>query len=128
MTLYEFLKVSKKDYDTYDNVYDAEVTVCYIADEDAEDDNEKFCIEIIKKVDVLDVNGCTITANWSNLIERNMEKFKAFAKEYWYEDCQYEDDEDEFVYQWINEIHSYIAGYADVDFYKVLLDFAKSLD
>lgn len=124
MTLYDYLKMSENDYDTYDTEYCAEVTVCYIDEE--EDDYDKFCNGIIKKVDVVEINGNTLTVNWSELIERNMDKFKRFTKKYW--NRQYEDDIDEFVYQWINEIHMYMAGYVGESFYSILNKFVDSLE
>ena len=123
MTLYEYLQMAENDFDTYDTKYDAEVTVCHIYEED--DAYDKFCNGIIKKVDVIKINDDTLTVNWSELIERNIDKFKWFAREHWIYD--YEDDIDEFVYQWINEIHMYIAGYVSEDFYDVLNDFVDSL-
>lgn len=128
MNLYEYLKISRRDFDVYDDVYDAEVTVCYIDDEDIEDDSEKFCIDIIKKVNVVkQTSDCILIAKWSDLIKRNMDKFKAFTKKHWRDDCQYEDDEEEFIYQWINEIHSYMGGYVDDDFYSTLVEFVNEL-
>ena len=126
MTLYEYLKMADNDFDTYDTEYDAEVTVCYIDEEN--DEYDKFCNGIIKKVDVVKINGDTLTVNWCELIKRNMDKFKAFTAEHWYANCQYEDDEDEFIYQWINEIHQYMAGYVSMDFYKTLNTFIDSLE
>lgn len=130
MTLFEFMKVTEEDYDTYDTVYDAEVTVCWI-DENAKNSNyDKFCIGIIKKVEVEKLNSSSgsLTVKWTELITNNMDKFKAFSAEHWYEDCQYEDDEDEFIYQWINEIHNYMAGNVDEEFYGVLVEFVESLE
>lgn len=124
ITLYEYLKMTEADYDTYDNVYDAEVTVCYNEDED--DNYVVFCNELVKKVDIIERNNnYTLTVNWSDLIKRNMQKFKEFAKKHWYE--QYEDDEDEFIYQWITELNSYIAGYVPEDFYENLVEFVNEL-
>lgn len=123
MTLYEYLNMSETDYDTCDAKYDAGVTVCHIYEED--DEYDKFCNGIIKKVNVVAINRDSLTVNWSELIERNMDKFKEFAAEYWY--YQYEDDEDEFVYQWINEIHGYMAGYVSEDFYATLNKFVDTL-
>ena len=121
MTLYEYLKLTKGDFDTFDTEFDAVVTVCYIGDEDEEDDDyNKFCNGIIKKVNVVKINGNYIIVNWYEMIKRNIDKFKAFTKEQWREDCQYEDDEDELIYQWINEIHLYMAGYVSEDFYTEL--------
>lgn len=123
MTLYEYLKMSESDYDTYDTKYDAVVTVCYIDEEcDAYD---KFCNGIIKKVDVVKIIGDSLTVNWNELIERNMDKFKAFTKKHW--KYQYKNDIDEFEYQWINEIHMYMAGYVSEDFYETLNEFVDSL-
>ena len=128
MTLYELMKVAKEDYDTYDDVYDAVVTVCYIDEEDVEDNYDKFCTEIIKKVEVEEKVGDGFIVKWTELIEKNMEKFRKFTKENWKKDCQYEDDDEEFVYQWINEIHSYMAGYVPEDFYKELVAFVETLN
>lgn len=123
MTLYEYMRMTECDYDTYDTKYDADVTVCHIYEED--DDYDKFCNGIIKKVDIVNIHGDALTVNWSELIERNMDKFIWFAREYWAYD--YEDDIDEFVYQWINEIHLYMSGYVSEDFYSVLNKFVDSL-
>lgn len=125
-TLYDYLKMSENDFDTCDTKYDTGVTVCYI-DEEA-DDYDKFCNGIIKKVNVTKINGDFLIVNWNELIERKMDKFKKFTAEHWYESCQYEDDIDEFVYQWINEIDQYMAGNVSIDFYSVLNKFVESLE
>lgn len=125
MTLYEYLKISEGDFDTYDTTYDAIVTVCYIADEDEEDEYDKFCNGIIKKVNVVHIDTHYLTVDWTAMIERNIDKFKAFTKENWR--YQYEDDIDEFIYQWVNEIHYYIAGYVSEDFYILLNNLVNSL-
>lgn len=128
MKLYEIMKLSQNDYDTYDTVFDADVTVCYIAENEVRDNYDKFCIELMKKVEVEKINGDDLIVKWTELIQKNMEKFKAFTKENWYENCQYEDDEDEFIYQWIKEIHYYLAGYVDEDFYDELVNLVESLE
>ena len=125
-TLYEYLEMSQNDFDTFDTEYDAEVTVCHIYKET--DEYDKFCNGIIKKVNVVKINGEYLIVNWSELIKRNMDKFREFTAEHWYESCQYEDDVDEFVYQWINEIHQYMAGNVSIDFYSVLNEFVDNLE
>lgn len=125
MTLFEYLNMAQNDFDTYDTKYDAVVTVCHIYEEDEEDEYDKFCNNIIKKVDVVGIHRDSLTVNWSELIERNMDLFKYFTEEHWY--YHYEDDVDEFVYQWINEIHQYIAGNVSEDFYSVLNEFVDGL-
>ena len=127
MKLYDFLKISDNDYDAYDDVYDISVTTCRIYEDDNNDDYDNFCIDIMKKVDVVKVTSdITMICKWSDLIERNLEKFKAFTSENW--EDQYEDDKDEFIYQWIKEIHLYMAGYVSEDYYKTLVDFVSTLE
>ena len=126
MTLYEYLKLKENDFDTCDTVFDTGVTVCYIDEE--KDEYDRFCNGIIKKVDVIYIDDNFLTVNWYEMIERNVDKFKAFTKRYWRIDCQYEDDKDEFIYQWINEINAYMAGYADEDFYIELNKLVDNLE
>ena len=124
--LYDYIKMTENDFDTYDTEYDADVTVCYINEEN--DDYDKFCNNIMKKVNVVKINGDVLIVDWSKLIERNMDKFKKFTVEHWYANCQYEDDVDEFVCQWINEIHQYMAGNVSIDFYPVLNELIDNLN
>lgn len=126
MKLYDIMKVTEEDYDTYDTVYDAVITVCYIEEDDSNDDYDKFCIELMKKVEVENKSGDGLVVKWTELITNNMEKFRAFTEKYW--GRKYRDDEDEFVYQWINEIHLYMAGYVSEDFYKTLVEFVGTLE
>ena len=127
MKLYDFLKISQNDFDTYDTVFDTGVTVCYIDEEDAEDSYDEFCIELMKKIEVEELNDDILIVKWTELIQNNMEKFKKFTAENWYESCQYEDDEDEFIYQWINEIHQYMAGNVSDKFYDKLVELVQTL-
>lgn len=126
MKLYEVLKMSEADYDTYDTVYDAVVTVCYIDEEYAKDSYDNFCVGIMKKVEVVQIMSDELICEWTKLIQNNMEKFRAFTEKHW--NRKYRDDEDEFIYQWINEIHYYIAGYVSEDFYDTLVEFVDSLE
>ena len=127
MKLYELLKMSMEDYDTYDTVFDACVTVCYIGEEDADDSYDRFCINLMKKVEVVRiVPSSHLTCEWTKLIRDNMEKFRAFTEEHWR--YKYHDDDDEFIYQWINEIHYYLAGYVSEDFYDNLVELVDSLE
>lgn len=129
MKLYDFMKITEEDYDTYDTVYDTSVTVCYIEEEKTNDNYDKFCIELMKKVELVNGNGNHgLIVEWTKLITNNMEKFREFTRENWYEDCWFEDDEDEFIYQWINELHSYMAGNVSDNFYKTLVEFVDSLE
>lgn len=127
MKLYDFMKLSEADWDTYDTVYDACVTVCYIDEEyEAEDSYYKFCADIIRKVELEKQNGDILIVNWTKLIKDNMEKFQMFTNKHWR--YTYEDDEDELIYQWINEIHAYLAGYVSENFYDILVKFVETLE
>ena len=124
MNLFEYAKVNNGDYDCCDNVYDYSVTFCF--SEDYNEDFYKFCNEIAKKVEVVkQVDDCTLIVKWTDLIKRNIEKFRAFSKKHWH--TQY-DDEDDFIYEWIKEIHYYMAGYVSEDFYKILVNFVNTLE
>ena len=128
MTLYEYTRVNKSDFDCYDNVIDISVTVCFIDDADIEKDDlaSKFCNELIKKVEVVEqTDDCSIICKWYNLIERNFEKFKAFTAKHWKRDYN---DKDDFIEQWIREIHYYMAGYVPEDFYNVLIELVNTLE
>lgn len=126
MTLYEFMKMSECDYDTYDVDFDAIVTVCLPDEDDNLDAYGKFCFEVIKKVDVVKVTDTGLVVDWSGFIKRNIEQLREFTDEYWYNN--YADDEDEFIYQWINEIHAYLAGYVSEDIYEKLVELVETLD
>lgn len=126
VTLYDYLNIAQKDFDTYDTKYDISVTVCYLGKSE-HDEYDKFCNAIMKKVNVIkQTNNSNLIVGWSNLIERNLNKFKLFAKRCWV--MQYEDDIEEFIYQWVKEIDLYMAGYVSMDFYGVLIDFVNTLE
>lgn len=117
-SLFDYMKEHQEDIDTFDTDYDAIVTVCYMEEEDINDNYDKFCIEIIKKVMVESAAHGDVVVDWSGFVKKNMKQLKAFTEKYW--NNQYEDDEDEFIYQWIREIHYYLAGYVGESTYKVL--------
>ena len=119
MTLYELLEITEGTFDTYDTVFDIVVTVDWIDGE--EDYYDKFCRGIQKLVTVEKKVGNGLLINWTGLIENNIEVFTDFAKKNWTN--MYEDDEDEFTYQWIREIHYWMAGDTSEPVYE---DFVKN--
>lgn len=119
MTLYDYLTIDDGSFDTYDTVYDAVVTVERIEKE--KEYYDKFCNGIMKLVKfVKKTSNYELVCEWADLIERNFDIFKEFASKHW--DNQYEDDRDEFVYQWINEIHYWMAGYTSEPVYKTFVE------
>ena len=119
MTLYERLEKTKDCFDTYDTDYDAEVTVDWI--DEITDNYDKFCMGIIKLVPVVkEEKDGTIVCGWTSLIVNNLDVFKEFTEKHWI--SQYEDDEDELIYQWIKEICYWIAGYTSESVYKEFVE------
>lgn len=123
-SVYDLLCETENDYDTTDSVFDAIVTVCYIEETDKNDDYEKFCIELLKKVKVISIGKSYVEADWYTLICDNQKLLRQFMRENW---SQSYSDEDDFIYEWIKEIHSYLAGYVSDKFYKKLVDLVKEL-
>ena len=125
MTLYDYIMFHKRDYDVYDKEYDIGVTACYIGK--VTDAYDGFCKKLMQKISVVEtVNEYTLVANWADLIKRNMSVFKSFTEEHWGD--KYCNDEDTFIYQWIKEIHLYLAGYVSEDSYTILIDFTDALE
>ena len=124
MTLYDYLKMQRDGHicaDTYDNVYDVEVTVDADIDSEeayADDFYYQFCFALLRVVEVESFVSGNIICKWSKLIEDNLKLFRDYSKEHWWEDCQYEDDNEEFIYQGIKELHMYYAGYVGENTYE----------
>ena len=109
MTLYDFSYIHECDFDTYDDVYDVIVTVSINLEPG--DDYDEFCNELIKLVEVKKIlpSGDPI-CGWTDLIKRNMDVFRQFSDKHW--GNKYE-DEDDFIYEWIEELHLFLAGYGE---------------
>ena len=114
MKLYDFLAMNECDYDTWDDVYDMDITVSINLE--PQDDYDEFCVGLVKLVDVKDFTCCgDPICGWGDLIKNNMEVFRKFADENWYKNnCE---DEDDFICEWIKELHYFLAGYGADDQY-----------
>ena len=120
MTLYELLKMEQCDFDTFDTVFDICVTVCdpYVPDEGEEEWFDKFYDFIIKNVEVMEKTGeCTCICKWYDFIKNNIEVFRNAANDMWFEDC-IPDNEEDLIYEWIKDIHLWLAGYGSECEYK----------
>ena len=116
--LYDYMREHQADIDTYDTEYDAVVTVCYMEEEEIEDNYDRFCIDLIKKVEVVEANDNGVIVDWSGFIKRNICRLGQFTDKYW---CNnYADSKSEFIYQWIKEIHLCLAGYVSESTYRLL--------
>ncbi len=127
MNLYDWLKEKDNDYDTYDTVYDICVTVCvpYEVEENRMEWYDKFCNFILKHVDVIEeTSDYECIADWNKFIESNTEIFKKITEESW----NYMPDDEDFNYEWINEIDKLLTGYGSEKTYHYLMDmFAKNI-
>lgn len=132
MKLYDWLSIDKGCYDCYDTDLDICVTIDWI-DQTLTVDGKKlndsaydnFVIELTKKVEIIDkISDCVLCCKWSKLIDDNKDKFADFANKHWSHTYS---DPDEFKYQWIKELHYYVAGEVPESFYTTLLEFVKTL-
>ena len=107
-------------------MYDASVTVSI--NTEPEDDYDEFCVALCKMITIKgDTWSGDLICNWSEFIKRNMVTFRNFANKHWYKNNFA--DEDDFICEWIEELHLFLAGYGEdgaYGFYKAeLLDECK---
>ena len=122
MTLYEFIKMENNDFDTYDTVFDAEVTVCVPYDKE-KDWYDKFYNFIIKHVQFVEkLNDGECTADWYNFIKENIKVFRQAANDMWRLDYINIDDDDDLIYEWIKEIEGWLAGYVSETEYQKFME------
>lgn len=122
MTLYEFIKMENNDFDTYDTVFDAEVTVCVPYDKE-KDWYDKFYNFIIKHVQFVEkLNDGECTADWYNFIKENIKVFRQAANDMWRLDYINIDDDDDLIYEWIKEIEGWLAGYVSETEYRKFME------
>lgn len=118
MTLTEFFNDIKdtdldRDFDVGDDVFDTTVCCCspnpkpfsptkkepYDYFSDYIYDN----VKIIKAMPDKDY----VVADWTGFVNEHFDKLKDFSRLYWRGDY---DDKDKFTYEWITEIHGWLAG------------------
>lgn len=124
MTLYEFGQLGNSCLDTCDDVFDIIITADILTDDEENDLGYygKFANFICKNVNVLGkAGGCDIVADWSELITENMSVFREIANDMWYEGSV-PDDDDDFIYEWLTEIHGWLAGGVSESAYKKFME------
>ena len=128
MTLYEFVTMEKRDFDTYDTVFDAEVTVCepYGNGNDWYDKYYDFIINHVQFVEKISDYECT--ADWYGFIKENIKVFRQAANDMWRLDYINIDDDDDLIYEWIKEIELWLAGYvSETEYQKFMETYAKEI-
>lgn len=120
MTIAEFLKIAQRDFDTYDTVFDVEVTCCDMIHDKETDYYTRFCKFIYGKVEVVKMCGdCEMVCKWADFIGRNLEIFREAAREMW---TWLPEDDDDLVYEWIKEINLWFAGYVSETEYRQFME------
>lgn len=124
MTLYDYIKDFCEggwfDRDTYDTVFDYGITVCVDIDSTSDEYYQKFCTGLLKHVEV-DTMGGDCVLKWSDMIKDNIELFRDFAKKYWTGSDE-ELDDDDLIYEWLKELHYWLAGYTSENVYKTFCE------
>lgn len=120
MTLYELLQIKGDYIETSDVDYDVLVATDLIKDEDINDNTDnyyKFLNYIAHNVEVIDARNDI--CNWSKFVLDHKVALTKFAEENWYE---VPEDESDFIYEWINELHGYQSGNISEKMYKEFID------
>lgn len=122
MTLFDFIVKEQADFDTYDTEYDMCVTVCEPYEYDKDEEKEPYDIFtelIMKNVEVERKTGeCTCVCKWSDFIKNNIDTFRKAAEALWYSTPE---TNESLVYEWIKEIHLWLAGYVSDTTYKTFI-------
>ena len=71
------------------------------------------------------VDDSTLICDWSKLIRDNYSKFKEFTEWNWQRNYA---DTEEFIFQWIRELHYYVAGYVPEETYSKILELINTLE
>ena len=120
MTLYELLQIKGDYIETSDVDYDVLVATDLVKDEDMNENTDnyyKFLNYIAHNVEVTDTRNDI--CNWSKFVLNHKVALTRFAEENWYE---VPEEEDDFVYEWINELHNYQSGNISEKMYKEFID------
>ena len=120
MTLYELLQIKEDYIETSDVDYDVLVGTDLVKDEDINENTDnyyKFLNYIAHNVEVTDARNDI--CNWSKFVLDHKVALAKYAEENWYE---VPEDESDFIYNWINELHGYQAGSISEKMYKEFID------
>ena len=125
MTLYDYIKTNCKDgwfdEDTYDTVFDYGITVCVDIDSTSDEYYQKFCTGLLKHVEVDTMDGDCVL-KWSDMIKDNIELFRNFANWHWNISAEEFEDDDDLIYEWLKELHYWLAGYTSENVYKTFCE------
>ena len=125
MTVYTFIKETRKDgwfdRDTYDTVFDACITLCVDLNTTSDEYYYKFCNDLLKYVEIDEITDNCVTLKWYDMIANNIDLFRKFTENYWYNPESFDDDDD-LIYEWINELDGFFAGNTSESVYKTFCE------
>lgn len=118
MTLSEFFKDIKntdldRDFDVGDETFDVLVCCCSPNPKPfsptKKEPYDYFTDYIYDNVKIVNAKPDKdfVVADWTGFVEERFDKLKAFSRQYWRGDY---DDKDDFTYEWITEIQSWLSG------------------
>lgn len=119
MKLIDFMKNFKRvSEDTSDDIFDAVVTVewepNFGSDSNILDNYYGFCNKLYECVEFKEVNEYKVwVVQWSKLITDNLELFRAWSLDNWREEFEAmikDEDSEEFVCAWVDQLHAYLSG------------------
>lgn len=124
MTLYELMNLRNEDYiETTDTVFDYIVGTDFMENEVLTNLDDyyynNFCYYISNQIEVIEPKNPYPICDWSGFINTHFNELYDFAKNHW---KRIPLDKDDFIYEWISELHLYQAGYVSEDIYKNFLD------
>ena len=118
MTLSEFFKDIKdtdldRDYDVGDETFVVLVCCCSPNPKPfsptKKEPYDYFSDYIYDNVKIVNAkpDKNIVVADWTGFVEEHFDKLKEFSRHYWRGNY---DNKDDFTYEWINEIHAWLAG------------------
>ena len=127
LSISDYLRVSGGDFDSSDMTHYVIVTCCEpfeYDDNDTPDPSDAFSQYIYDNVNVIQEENekYNTICDWEGFVYKHYDTLYKFAEERWCSlpvDCLSEDD---FVYEWIKEIHGWLAGRLDDKTYSTLLE------
>lgn len=132
MTLHEFFTEAVVDgyydFDVWDGTFDECLTISLPDAIEDGNDYDNFLVELPKHVELVSkghADSCEITADWYGMIEKNEQILREWTEKNWLKGNH--KDLDDYVEEWIKELHLWCAGYLPDDRCKDAYELVKKL-
>lgn len=126
MKLYEALQTYEElCIDTEDKTFECIVTIDWEKGAEPKNNYEKFQILLYKKVEFekfFEGRYANAIVDWSGLVDNNKELFREYVKTDWVDEKKYVlDDDDDLLFEWVEQFHYLLAGYGSEPTYASLI-------